>query len=126
MVASPAVSALPLLHAAALALWAGTVALALRPPAAAGWAKHAPALRVPATLLALFSAIALFHRHPEQWFSGPGKARAALVLGLIALDIAASLAGARAPRRLATSAAALAGLFAVAQISLTWVSPWKT
>jgi hypothetical protein len=120
---------MPLLHAAALALWAAALVCALLPvpPAAA---RVVRALHAPAALAALFGAIALFHRHPEQWFTPAGKARAALLVGLLALDAAAQ--GLARPEAAAVnrlwprSAGALTLLFALAQISLTWVSPWKT
>ena len=120
---------MPLLHAAALALWAAALICALWPVSPAV-ARAMHALHAPAALGALFGAIALFHRHPEQWFTPAGKARAALVIGLLALDAAAQgLARPEAAglhRGWPRLAAALTLLLALAQISLTWVSPWKT
>ena len=70
---------MPLLHAAALALWAAALVCALLPVPPAP-ARILRLLHAPAALVALFGAIALFHRHPEQWFTSAGKARAGFLL----------------------------------------------
>lgn len=120
----------PFLHAGALALWVAALGL----PPAAGTHRLARFVRTahrPAAAVALFTAIALFHRHPEHWFDVTGKTRALIVLAVLGLDavrdaaappLASALAG---PHRARAVAAALAGLVAV-QVALTWVSPWKT
>ena len=120
---------MPLLHAAALALWAAAIACAFLPVPPAP-ARVLRGLHAPAALAALFGAIALFHRHPDQWFTPAGKARAALLVGLLALDAGAQ--GLSRPEAVAVDrrwprlAGVLTLLFALAQLSLTWVSPWKT
>ncbi len=120
---------MPLLHAAALALWAAALVCALLPVPPAP-ARILRLLHAPAALVALFGAIALFHRHPEQWFTPAGKARAALLFGLLVLD--AVTQGLARPEAAAVNrlwprlVGALTLLLALAQLSLTWVSPWKT
>ncbi len=121
----------PSVHAGALAVW--VAALGARLQGAGGALERlARSARFPAAAVALFAAIALFHRHPEHWFTAAGKLRAAVVLGVLALDAVTEpvrqrwtpdAVSSRAPRR---ALLALAGLAVLTQLSLAWVSPWPT
>lgn len=124
----------PPLHAIALAVWVAALCARL---AGGGGSRLrvVEAARFPAAALALFAAIALFHRHPEHWFSVVGKLRAAVVLLVLTLDAVTEPALARwaaavsatgpLPRpRLAF--ALTAAVAAATQLSFTWVSPWPT
>lgn len=97
---------LPTLHAVVyplgLALWAAALVgefasssprPALRRLASAGSTRRLQAglraVRGPATLVALFGGISLFHHQPAQWFTLPGKLQIGLVLTLMGLDAVA-------------------------------------
>ncbi len=133
MLASGPVNPMPPVHAAALLLWAASLAVvalgATRPlsPALA----RLTALRVPAAALALFSAVSLFHHQPTQIFTAAGKVRAGLVLLLLGADATLDLLQGRAGRRIELARAlpvlaALVLLSAATQCVLTWVTPWAT
>lgn len=132
MIASRTVDGLtlfPFVHAGALAVWVVSQGARLSGTGGA-LGRLARSARYPAAAVALFAAIALFHRHPEHWFTVAGKLRAAIIVGVLALDAATEPArqrwtpeavSARAPRR---ALLVFGGLAALTQLSLSWVKPW--